>query len=367
VERRIRTLLVAVLLLGLAALACSVIPDLGASSDDAPEGDSAAVVEDDSDDGASEDSGIPEPMGTLDLDDPALYDIAAVGDYYSTLVYRFEGTQADGTAVTGAMFAEGATTLGPPAGSHLIMRAEGAAAEGVNTTIELVLIEETAYFNTVETGCVVLPAQELDNPYDEMIDASEFLSGDADLLESGVMVNGVLTDQYRLDADNIDSGDPESGEQVNVEQGSIFVARQGGYVVRVVIEGTGYSEVLSGDPTLEGQISYELDFTPSDQPIEILPPEGCAGADDSDYPVLDDAFDITSVVGLYSYYTNYSFDDVVSFYKTQMAAAGWALSDELLASPVGMLAFTRADEQVQVLISGDPGTGVLNVIIGALE
>jgi len=160
--------------------------------------------------------------------------------------------------------------------------------------------------------------------------------------------------------------EPEHEIVANLATGRavIYVAKDGGYVVRLVLEGRGVSSLLAGDGSLEGDIFYQLDFTPTPSVGKITSPEGCAGAVESEFPMLPDASNTASFAGFLSYNTNSDLPAVVDFYKAEMAAAGWGLLDESVIANYATLSFSMADRTVSVVVAFDEGSGVSNVIIG---
>lgn len=82
-------------------------------------------------------------------------------------------------------------------------------------------------------------------------------------------INGVTTNEYLIAPQNVvgDTG------ITNMTGGILNVAEDGNYVVRLILEGSGESELLA--PGVEGDLYYELNLTPSETPFEITLPENC--------------------------------------------------------------------------------------------
>ncbi|MBW8010357.1 MAG: hypothetical protein FVQ83_03825 [Chloroflexi bacterium] len=367
-RKKIYWLSLVILVLVLASLACSL-----PSGDD---GDEPASGEDNGDNGqvtevvnvqtdeppAEDNDGNTEPDtpptgGDLNLADPSLYSSPSNTNFYSSMDISF--TALD---VFGRINVEGAKSVDPPPAFGYTFLLEGEAVVDGMDTLELANINGTDYVFIPGLGCIAFGGDELIDIYDDLIDSSELLTGEAQLLESGVMINGVATDHYKIDESNVDTGDPGSEDYLEeIEDGNLYVAVDGGYIVRMVIDGRGVSSALSGDATLVGDLHYELNFTPTNDAVVVSPPAGCEEASETEFPVLDDAYDINTFPGFYSYSTNYSFDDVVDFYKTEMAAAGWDLGDELLLAPLATLSFSMDGRSAEIMIF-DGGEGILVTI-----
>ena len=177
-------------------------------------------------------------------------------------------------------------------------------------------------------------------------------------------MNDVDTYVYEITPANITEEDAE-GLEVSDVAGQLNIAKEGFYVVRLLLTGFGTGQELSGDPNLEGDLFYELNFTELTDPVTIAAPEDCSGTDPTSfaYPLLDDASNFVSLgAGLSSYESNASFEEAVEFYKTEMAAAGWNLDQEIVFSPDALLAFSMTDgKSVQISISS--GDDVLTITI----
>ena len=145
--------------------------------------------------------------------------------------------------------------------------------------------------------------------------------------------------------------------------GDIYVATDGGYPVRVVFTGNGDVGSFGVLDAQRGTIVYQIDFSDFDQPVDIAPPEGCSAAGNSEFPILDDASEINNLGGIMTYKTNKPFADVVSFYKQEMVAAGWALDNEFSAEPVAQLSFSKDSRSVTISIVGDATSAALLVSI----
>ena len=87
-----------------------------------------------------------------------------------------------------------------------------------------------------------------------------------------------------------------------------------------------------------------------------MPPEGCDAAAGGEFPILPDAFEVTSLGEFTSYKTNTAFSAIADFYRAEMAAAGWTISSEFVTEPVAQLAFTKDGREVTVSVVEDPAS-----------
>ena len=318
------------------------------------------------------DSGAPTPGGAgaapagegLNLDDPALYNQPpGVQTYRTTMEFSFDGTAADGTPISGRVTAQGAHRVDPRETS-LTFSSEGGALGSAPQTFNFVQIGNTQYIVSPDGGCLSSGGGQMQNPFGSLLDTGGFLAGQAQRVLPDEVINGVPVNVYEFDASNLGSGDPNSYSVSQISTGRVYVAQQGGYLVRVLMDGVGASEALTNDPASQGNIHYQVDFLDFDQPVAITAPVGCALPATTEFPVLDDAFEVNSSGGLYSYKTNRTFDEAVAFYQLQMPAAGWVSGGESLTPPTMLLFFTRGDEQASITIADEGGVVTVSIASG---
>ena len=122
---------------------------------------------------------------------------------------------------------------------------------------------------------------------------------------------------------------------------------------------------------LIGDIVYTFSLTPSQNPIEILPPEECGTGSDGQalrgFPMTEDATNITTVADvLLSYNTSFTLEEILSFYKSEMGNLGYILDSEVVVGTLATLRFTMGEEAVNLLVNSD-GEGGFFVTIAKEE
>lgn len=81
-----------------------------------------------------------------------------------------------------------------------------------------------------------------------------------------------------------------------------------------------------------------------------------------DIPVMEDPKDLFTTKELVSYTVSANFDDVVKFYRDEMAANGWEeTNDSFVSTGFATLTFKKTDREASAVISGDGG--VVSIII----
>jgi len=270
-----------------------------------------------------EDSSAFNPFEILGLDDPGLFDgVEGVDSYVTSLYNDFEGTNTDGRLVTGTIRLDGATQSDPYE-STLVFRTEGQADMGLTDAFTYTQITDMEYLAFSGSPCVSgLPGIQ-QNPLEMMLDFGGMLTGDVNLLGEE-QVNGVDTYAYEITEENLSSLDSAGAGVEEIENGVLNVAKEGGYVVRLILEGSGKNEFLSRDPNLTGHIYYELNFSDFNQPVDIQIPRSCAGGEDAGYPIPlpEDAQDITQFGTLLTFTTGLSVEATAEFFQTELTALG---------------------------------------------
>lgn len=374
-------LMMVILLLAFTGLACSA---MGGSDETATESapvPAATTAVSTNDDTASSDSPADEVTPTVvEVDDTAVspgepqkvddaeilvlnrakQQLAELNSYRMEMEIRritTDGSQGE------VMRAEVTYVTEPPATSMTFYLS---GMEGMDDmeNIGFVQIGNMVYTTMPGFGCFSGPAEDMgmdENPFAEMTDPSTFLGelNNANRMPNQV-INGVEARHYVFDETSLE--DSADGE-FNVLEGHIYVAEQGNYVVRFVMEAEGRD--FLGSEEEEGQFHIEFNILEVNESIEVVAPAECDVANmDLNYPVMEDAQDVFSFEGFVSYQTNATFDSVVAFYRAEMAEEGWTLDDdELLFGGTAIFNFTRGDEKTSVTISLDETTGDVTVLI----
>lgn len=300
---------------------------------------------------------------SLDLTDPTNFR-EPPGSYEIAMRLVFSATREDGTPVNGEVIVDGAAQTEPPArtftftGSGDIDLTEG-------DTVQVVTIGDVSYFYTSQAGCISMSTPQGGTPFDSMVDTGGMITNVVQRVLPDETVNGVPSYRYALTEANINDDGSALG-MTEVTNGMMYIAKDGGYIVRMVLEGRGTSEDLTDDPNLEGDISYTLDLTPVASIGEITIPEGCEAAESSqgEFPVMADAVGVASFQGFVSYQSPSDMTTIMNFYKAQMPAAGWTLEEESTVANIGFLRYALDDRTVSVAITYDPNQGMSSVIVG---
>lgn len=220
----------------------------------------------------------PEPSPTaaeqegqaLNLNEAGVAFLPEERNYATELVFRLtvEGETASELTIDGVSNANGDSSL----------TYNFSEVETVPTSAEVNFIEKdgTTYVTLPDGICVSTAMEDLPvsetvlNSGDIVLQPENMVAGQ--LQWNGMAeVNGVTTNEYLIDVDNIvaDAG------ITNITSGVLNVAADGNYAVRLILEGSGDSELLA--PGVTGDLYYELNLTPSETPFEVAVPDNCIG------------------------------------------------------------------------------------------
>ena len=254
-----------------------------------------------------------------DFDNPGFaFEPGLFNSYKASLDYSFSAANG----VTGTLVMQGQTRIEPFA-TTMQLNSSGLAFTGSDESIVFTQLDGNEYMYSPEFGCVSGLAGLQGNPFDLAVDSYGALTGQGQF--SGVeTVNGVDTFRYTITNENINPLDQEGFGITNLSDGRIYIAIDGGYVVRMFLTGRGVNENLSQDEALEGDITYEVNFFDFDLPVSIEMPEGCAstGATSSPVPLPEDAAEITQFGDILSFSTGLSLEETTDFFETEMPEYG---------------------------------------------
>jgi len=284
-----------------------------------------------------------------------------VNSYRMTLRFDSTLTGADGSVTNGSILIEGQRDVSQDA-TAFTATGSGTADFGGGQQFSFTQIGDTTHFILPNGSCTSFSGSGpsgSNNPFAVFLDDGGVL-GDLNGAVPGTPatenVNGIDTYHYTFNETHLNPTDPTTPDITSVT-GDIYLAQEGNYVVRLVMQGVGASNLLNGIDG-DGAIYYELNYFDFDQPVAISVPAGCSDDAAANYPILPDATEQNAIGGFITYRTGVSFAEAVAFYKTEMAAAGWTLSQELGAEPALNLLFAQNGEQVGITIVSE-GQGLI--------
>lgn len=288
-----------------------------------------------------------------------------INSYRFTLLMNFEGVDPEGNKISQQVNGEIAYVADPLAMS-MVWDIKGVDEAAGFNQMTMAQVGDTTYMVLPELGCVTNNAPDSnlfdENPFVDFLNPSEFLDDGKGLERVGEeVVNDVPTIVYAFDKPYLEEENLERAE------GRIYIAKEGRYIVRMVIDGEGAMDVTDETAANVGTFHFEFNFTDVNQPIEIGMPEECAsaGAEDTALPMLDDAFEVTSFPGVISYKSNASVEEAKDFYEAALTADGWIRNEDesLEMTGTAILAYEKEGESLSLTIGEEAENDSIYVLI----
>ncbi len=142
--------------------------------------------------------------------------------------------------------------------------------------------------------------------------------------------------------------------------GDMWVAVDGGYVVKEVMNWEGVAGPLAANSKAVGKGTWTFEVFDVNKPLTIKPPEACAKFN-ADLPILPDATEQSRIGPMIMYKTATKATEVVEFYQREMAKAGWKVEGKpQISDMMSSLNFRKGDNTAQITIMpSDDKTQVL--------
>jgi len=289
-----------------------------------------------------------------------LSDLGATLEQYNsyrlTVVMSFTGQGPD--AQEGGVSFETAVITEPPASRTTIsMEGEMIEEAGGMDSLSIAEVGDQVYMVLPGMGCVAGSGDEMGATTDQFSDIfdTEDLLGEIEDAEfvGEETVNDIDVDHYRFDETQVQ--DPDSN--MREVDGDVYIAQDGNYVVRMVVNGVGTMDLFGEGAEEEGTIHVEYNVTDVGAQFEIEVPEGCEETG-NEFPMMGDATNQASFGGFTSYETAATVEEVIAFYEEEMAALGYeAAEDQFISEDTAMLTFVQEGmPEISVTINHEEGT-----------
>lgn len=391
--RRMYWIVVLLLLLSLPALACGPFGGGEAEATAVPEAVPTEVV---AEEAMPEATAVPEAT-TETVEEPAPTEATATeteptlpesaltlnaieelpfNSYHIAMVLEVTGTDADGQEVNQSINSDFAISNDPQI-MNLAMSFSGIddTMGGMNS-IEMAQVEGTSYMVIPEMGCVTTSGGDIleENPFTSMMQPSQFLNNlDKTKYEGQETINGIRTRHYSFDESAMTGTDLTD---IQDAEGHIYIAEDGDFLVRMTLDATGKVDLFDQGLTDDGQMHIEVNLTDVDVPIEAAIPEACVteggttGGANSDFPMLENATEVTSFAGVLSYQTTSSMEDILAFYDDALTAEGWVKDEEgsFVSSGSALVNYTQDGVTLNLTISpNEQGSGNYVILLSDAE
>jgi hypothetical protein len=298
---------------------------------------------------AGSNDGPPGPE-TIDLTNPVLYIIPGAPAFTFDMTIKYTGVDSTGVAQEVSDIRLSEVQTQPQTTQHffsLLGLMEGDADSGFSSDTVIIGDQMTSaqMFSdsggTPEPFCITSLASSVKGPseLESTFKLQKWVTGQAPRVESGIEVNGYVTDKYELSSENFVAFGAE------LISAFVYVARDGGFITlyeRHHREKTGYSGF---DPNQFTDITTASNFIPvEDGSLNIAIPAACDNAAGlaGELPVMDGATNVSISLWQVSYQIEKPAAEVADFYRAEMPKRGWAPTEDTIVNPYDTtLVFTR--------------------------
>ncbi|MEW5870331.1 MAG: hypothetical protein AB1894_13740 [Chloroflexota bacterium] len=307
----------------------------------------------------------PAGPASLDLSDATLFQITLT-DYTERYLDQIEGLDPGNSPFTMRISLETRYQSQPSTAWYSI---NGLMGDEFKT--DSAIVDGQLYTISVDGSCTTsAPGDPPPSPYTSL---SAVLTGQAQQVETGVEINGFITDRYAIQVENlvpdaqielketITDGDSTSTTTTTIHlqgTGNLYRARLGGFVVRLELADSATATendfFFAPGSEMKSSRSFELIQTLPDM-APIAPPSGCqvattGGGDDAAYPMMDDATVVMQDSGNLFYQTNHSLQEVQQFYLAEMVVAGWKKTNETTLGMIVVLTFAKNGQSISITL-----------------
>jgi len=165
--------------------------------------------------------------------------------------------------------------------------------------------------------------------------------GAAKLLDKPTM-DGVATRHYSFGAAAL------SLPADTTASGEAWIAMDGGYVVKYVLDITGAESFFGAGVQGTRHVEYLLSEVGANP--QVVYPPGCEPV--LDMPAMEDATDLIRLPGLLGYNTNAATGDIITFYAGELARQGWQkLSEDVRDTGLATATFVVPDKGVSAIVA----------------
>ncbi len=283
----------------------------------------------------------------------------ALKSYRMTWKSEWKGTDSSGEDQTGSWdWTEEFESQ--PAALHFVWKGQDSSEQSASTGLEMYQMGDITYMLSPESdgtvNCISMSSADQSGRLTKGIFSPASLGSisDAKYLNSET-VNGIPTKHYKYGEGT------QAVLALGKTAGEIWIAQDGGFVVKDVLKWDGGGGLFGMDAQSQGQGSWTWELTDINQPIGIQAPENCGGGA-TDLPMLDDASEKSTFGDMVTYKTAAEIADVVAFYQQGMAAAGWeeAEDEAMITAEMATLSFANDTDSASLLVTaGEDGTTVM--------
>lgn len=327
----------------------------GGSTPAASEGDSAAEKPT----AKPEATSAPEPTAEPEVRD--FKDISGsledLDSYSMRFTFSFDGKNDEGKAEKGSMEII-QEVIKASNDQHIRFSATGDAADSTGGgTFEIFQVGGVSYMHSPDAqdgpSCLSASADQGAPTGSQMFKPGDIVGGieDATLVQRGETVNGVKADRYTFDQGGLSFGSFGSAK------GDVWVAQDGGYLLKYVGEATGKAG-LFGSASTEGTFTWEYNIDKINGLEAIDLPQACADQKPAtDIPLPENATDKANFNGIITFKSEEAPADVAAFFTKELPGQGWEAGEATELGAMQSLTFTKEGRTLSITITKEEAGG----------
>jgi hypothetical protein len=276
--------------------------------------------------------------GGFDLRDTRV-GLDGLSTYKALLTISFDGTK-DGQPHQWSSTFEALYTK-EPAARQVAIRQTGDTSEEEPALPASMAEKDGAAYEIGEDGSCIATVFDAQDPLMELVDPAGLLTGVFGAEEAGQeTVNGIETTHYTFDERAL----VQNGR--NSSTGEMWVASEGGYIVRYLVTTRGNADYFGGG--MEGTLTRDYELTEVNQPLTIDLPANCPpGLVNA--PLLSDATNVVNLPSLLAYDTGTSVLEAHAFYEQELSNLGWQAPAYQLPEGMSQEDYERMLQEMQQL------------------
>ena len=318
---------------------------------------------------------VPTSEAGEDLAPDQVIKVTDLNSYRTTIDLSWQGTLTNGQEIEASMNMM-IEYVREPKAQHISMYGSSLSAQGFtkDQPLEMYTIGDTTYMSLMGTWMQAPSSDSTEGLGDTFLMTSDDVLKGAknSKYEGRETVNGVDTKHYSFDETGLDATEM-AGSKVDQAKGDVWIAVDGNYVVKMdaTMIGTemGVPAATGNETLADGSMHMVMNVTDVNTPITIeVPSEALeSGQPPEDIPIADDATGLTNMLGMITYNTAKTAQEIHDFYKAEMPNNGWTEESDDAFGDIFMMQYTKDGSTASVTITTDSQTGKTSVLITVQE
>ncbi len=277
--------------------------------------------------------------------------------YSMRFTFSFDGKNDQGKAEKGSMEII-QEVIRASKDQHIRFSATGDASDNTGAgTFEIFQVGGVSYMHSPEgqdgPSCLSASSDQSAPTDNQMFKPGDIVGGieDATLVQQGETVNGVKADHYTFDQGGLSFG------SFAAAKGDVWVAQDGGYLLKYIGEATGKAG-LFGSASTEGTFAWEYNVEKINDLEAIDLPQACVDQQPAtDIPLPENATDKANFSGIITFKSEEAPAEVAAFFTKELPGQGWEAGEASELGDLQSLTFTKEGRTLSITITKEEQGG----------